>query len=89
MKIVWMDAAIDDVERLHAFLEEKAPFAARRIRAALLRAGEGLRVFPERGRSGPSAGTRELVAGDYLLVYRLASEDALHILRVFHGKERR
>lgn len=89
MKIVWMDGAIADVERLHAFLDPQAPMAARRIRAELLRAGEGLTVFPDRGRPGPVPGTRELVTGDYLLVYRLADPATLHILRVFHGREKR
>lgn len=89
MKIVWMGGAVADVERLHAFLDPQAPMAARRIRAAIMRAGEGLAVFPDRGRPGPVPGTRELVAGDYLLVYRLADRATLHILRVFHGREKR
>lgn len=89
MNIVWMDDALGDLERLHAFLNPKSPFAATRMQAALVRAGEGLRVFPARGRPGPIEHTREFVAGEYVLVYRLADAKTLHILRVFHGKEKR
>jgi toxin ParE1/3/4 len=89
VNVVWMGGAIADLERLHDFVDAKAPDAASRIRVALMRAGAGLSVFPRRGRGGSVDGTREYVLGDYLIVYRLVDEDTLHILRVFHGREKR
>jgi toxin ParE1/3/4 len=89
MDVVWMGGAIADLERLHDFLNAKAPGAALRMRAELVRAGAGLSVFPRRGRVGDLDGTREYVLGDYLMVYRIVNEDTLHIVRVFHGREKR
>jgi toxin ParE1/3/4 len=89
VNVVWMGGAIADLERLHDFVNFKAPGAALRIRAELIRAGAGLSVFPRRGRNGVIEGTREYVLGDYLIVYRVVDENTLHIVRVFHSREKR
>lgn len=84
-----MGGAISDLERLHGFLEAKSPGAALRIRAALIRGGSGLSVFPRRGRPSAVEDAREYVIGDYVIVYRIVDETTLHVLRVFHGREKR
>lgn len=84
-----MGGAIADLERVHEFLEAKAPGAALRIREALVRGASGLSVFPRRGRMSPVEEAREFVIGDYVIVYRIVDEATLHIVRVFHGREKR
>jgi addiction module RelE/StbE family toxin len=84
-----MGGAIADLGRLHDFLNAKAPGAALRMRTELVRASAGLSVFPQRGRIGELADTREYVLGDYVMIYRIVDETTLHIVRVFHGREKR
>ena len=45
-------------------------------------------MFPNRGRTGRIAGTRELVFGPlpYIAVYRV-TEDIVEILRIYHGAQ--
>ena len=85
MKLRWLKSGSSTL-RLHvSFIATDNPRAAaavrRRIRAAVLR----LTDFPESGRKGHIAGTRELVVPGlpYLVVYRVGQE-SVDILRVFH-----
>jgi toxin ParE1/3/4 len=90
VKLRWLRSASASL-RLHvSFIATENPRAAaavrRRIRAAVLRLSE----FPESGRTGQVAGTRELVVPGmpYLVVYRIGKE-SVEILRVFHTAQER
>jgi plasmid stabilization system protein ParE len=50
MKLIVSEAALADLERLHAFLADKNPPAAKRAVTVLVAAVESLNHFPERGR---------------------------------------
>ena len=86
MKLRWLRSGSSSL-RLHvSFIAADNPRAAtdvrRRIRTAVLR----LVDFPQSGRAGQLAGTRELVVPGlpYIVVYRVG-RDAVEILRVFHA----
>jgi addiction module RelE/StbE family toxin len=85
VKLRWLESASESLRRQVAFIAATNPTAARavrhRIRTAVLR----LRDFPESGRHGQVAGTRELVVPGlpYIVVYTVR-HDAVEILRVFH-----
>jgi plasmid stabilization system protein ParE len=90
VKLRWLKSGSSTL-RLHiSFIATDNPRAAatvrRRIRAAVLRLTE----FPESGRMGQVAGTRELVVPGlpYLVVYRIGN-DSVEILRVFHTSQER
>jgi toxin ParE1/3/4 len=90
VKLRWLRSASASL-RLHvSFIATENPRAAaavrHRIRAAVLRLAE----FPESGRTGQVAGTRELVVPGlpYLVVYRIG-EESVEILRVFHTAQER
>jgi toxin ParE1/3/4 len=66
--------------------------AAERIGVAIRSAVQLLQDFPNAGRPGRSAGTREWVVRGlpYIIVYEVLSDQGeLHILGVFHGAQNR
>ena len=79
-------AALDDLDDACAWTATHRPAgAAEALARLLMEAAEGLRVFPERGRPGRIAGTRELIIPrtPFLMVYRLAGRE-LQVLAILH-----
>lgn len=90
MKVVWREDARDDVIRITRYIAEENPAAARQVARELLLAGDSLAVFPHRGRAGRISGTRELVAvRPYIVVYEVAVDGTVFILRIWHGAQNR
>ena len=89
MIIAWSPRAIAHLADLRAHIARDNPGAAGRIAMTLLAAVERLAEFPNRGRPGRVAGTRELVVPGtpYVIPYRLRG-DRLEIIAVFHGRQK-
>jgi len=88
VKLVWQPSALSAREKIYSFIEIDAPDAAHRIDQMLRDAALGLLDFPEKGRIGRVAETRELVAHpSYILVYRIRPE-LIEILAVVHAAQR-
>jgi toxin ParE1/3/4 len=87
--VVWSPRAIGHLAHFRAFITHDNPSAAGRVAAALLETVERLAEYPNLGRPGRVAGTRELViAGTaYVIPYRLRGE-RLEIVAVFHGRQK-
>ncbi len=86
MKVLWSAPAVRDVEAHVAYLADVNPLAARELAITLFTMGDSLSALPRRGRRGRISGTRELVAASpYVIVYQVG-DDAVTILRVWHGK---
>lgn len=82
----FLKSALDDLDDVCAWTATHRPAGAAEAMARLLmEAAEGLRAFPERGRPGRVAGTRELVIPrtPFVLVYRLAGR-GLQVLAILH-----
>jgi addiction module RelE/StbE family toxin len=87
--VEWRPTALADLEAIFAYLLPLNPFAAERVVQELTVAADSLASFPHRGRPGRASGTRELVtAWPYILVYEVRQE-AVFILRVWHGAQDR
>jgi plasmid stabilization system protein ParE len=95
VKLRYLQAALDDIDRLHAFLAEKNPeaaaAAARKIRDA---AQSLIEASPERGTPIGRIGFRQLFVqfgrSAYVIRYRTdVVRDELVIVRIWHGRERR
>jgi plasmid stabilization system protein ParE len=92
-RLVWTPRAARDVARLHAFLAQKTPEAARRAVGSIRRGVRTLEGHPEAGRpveDGP--GFREWIipfgAGGYIVRYHYTPEtEAVLILAVRHSLE--
>ncbi len=91
MRVEWLRTALDDRDAIIAYLEPLNPHAAINLLQALILAGDGLTLFPYRGRVGLAAGTRELVAvRPYILVYEIdPAAELVRILRIWHGAQDR
>ena len=88
MKAVWTRAAIRDLTHAREYIARENPEAAREIAMRIVDATERVIQFPEVGRLGKMHGTRELVVTgtQYLMVYRV-KKNAIHFLRVLHGRQ--
>jgi len=94
VKLIVSPAAAADLARLHAFLTDKNPAAARRAISGIVAAIDSLAAFPDRGRAFGAAGLRELIVpyGRSAYVVRFAHDpqrQEILIVRVWHGRETR
>lgn len=92
MKLSWSRAALADLNRFAAFLQDHHPALARRIGVEILKRAEVLSDYPEFGRPIRDRDFRELVlpvmGGTYVLRYAQGANGVV-ILRVFHSREQR
>ena len=90
MKIVWTDQAYRRLAGIEDFVARDRPEAAERLVARLIDRADVLAYQPSLGRALPElpgSGLRELVEGNYRIVYRLR-EGEVEILTVFEGHRR-
>ena len=89
MKITWSRRAIGHLTALRDYIAQDKPDAAAEVAAKILDAVERLETFPNLGRPGRLAGTRELiVAGTpYIIPYRIRG-NRIELIAVFHGRQR-
>lgn len=91
MIVVWTDQALQDIERLYAFLKWDNPAAARRVVRDLRAAPQRLRSMPRLGQRGDLISAfevRRIMIGDYELRYAVHGE-TLSILQLWHTREQR
>ncbi len=89
MLVRWTDPAASDLTHICDYIEEHdSSTTARRVALSIYERVSELVEFPERGRQGRKAGTRELIFTGlpYLAIYRIP-EDAVEILRILHGAQ--
>ena len=61
MEVLWLEAAITDLDEILEYITARNPAAARKVAAVLYNAAARLGAHPRMGREGRAAGTRELV----------------------------
>ena len=93
MRVLWLPEALDDIERLYAFLIDKDALAAERAIRTISSGADKLQDVPEIGRPmGDDTDRRELIVpfgvGAYVLRYRV-HRDTVVIIRVWHNREGR
>jgi toxin ParE1/3/4 len=89
MDIVWQKRGVSDLYRVCDYIRQDNPAAADKTGVAIEAATRNLVRYPEMGRVGEVAETRELmVTGTpYFVVYRIKG-GIVQILRVLHGKQK-
>ena len=87
--VVWTRPALDSLLDIARHIRMDKPAAARRFAATVKARVTSLQDFPESGRlvpEFPGSGLRELIIGDYRVIYRvLAAPARIQILTVRHG----
>ena len=87
LPVRWTPRAVGDLDAIHEHIANDRPMVAKRMKARLVEAADSLGLFPERGRE--AGASRELVVvNPYVIRYRIRPE-AVVILRVKHGAQRR
>lgn len=90
MKIVWLKPANQDLLDAIAWLNARNPTAAKRITQHIYEQIKQLQQYPQSGRHGRVADTRELVIQHtrYIIVYRLnAATQTIEILALMHAAQ--
>ncbi|MGJ0514764.1 MAG: type II toxin-antitoxin system RelE/ParE family toxin [Methylomicrobium sp.] len=90
MIISYTPEAVEDLQRLRAFIAEKNPASAQKIAAELLAGIAKLKDLPNLGRKAAKAPNpemmRDLSVSLYIVRY-LILDDEIHILRIWHKRE--
>jgi addiction module RelE/StbE family toxin len=87
MRVVWTEQAWTRLVEIEAFIAKDSPAAASKFVDKLIERGEALARHPDRGRrlrEMPGAGLRELLVGNYRIIYRITS-NTIEVLTVFEG----
>lgn len=86
--VIWRDPALDDLREIELYIAEDDPEAAERFVDKVWLAAESLQNLAERGRRVPELphpDYRELLLGNYRLLYRLYP-DSVEIAALLHGR---
>ena len=91
--IIWLPEALEDIQRLRLFLEDKNPTADARAARVLQTGANRLIEFKEIGQPmNDGTGRRELFlpfgAGSYVLRYMIDKQTVV-IIRAWHSKEQK
>ncbi len=86
-EVRWTPHAADDLEAIADFIAVDSSYYARLFVLDVMSGAEQIAQFPQAGRMVPElkvASVRELIIGNYRLVYRI-QRDVAEILTVVHG----
>lgn len=89
MRLRWTEPAVHDLTQICDYVEQHGSSgSARRVALSVYESVSSLAQFPERGRAGQRAGTRELVLGrlPYVAIYRVRHTE-VEVLRILHGAQ--
>ena len=84
-QIIWSNPAIEDLHQLREFYSQFSGGYADRLIDKLIARADILINFPQSGRMAlqfKDGFTRELVSGDYSIIYRIQDADTVTISRI-------
>lgn len=90
-EVIFSARAIRDIEQIHAYIaKDSVRYADAQVRR-IINAADLIETFPRGGRVVPEIerdAFREVIVGNYRVIYYLEGEDRAEILVVFHGRRR-
>ena len=88
VKIVWTDQAVSDLKDIFDYIsKDSIRYADNQVRKIKIKTAI-LKTRPQSGRIVPEIGTkelRELIEGNYRIIYRIFSSESIEILAVHHS----
>ena len=88
-KIIFTNDARDDLHSIHEYLLHYSAVLAGRTVDRLIARADTLHQFPRAGRRLPEAPgddcLRELIEGNYRIIYELLPDDRVAVLKVHHA----
>lgn len=84
-QVIWSNPAVEDLHQLREFYSQFSTGYAERLVDKLIARVDILIRFPQSGRMAPQfqdGYTRELVSGDYSIIYRIQDADTVIISRI-------
>lgn len=87
-KVRWTRPAWNDVEAAAAFIARDSPRYAVVFQREAQAAARSLRQFARRGvivPERPAEHLRQLLVGNYRLIYRIVDHSEVHVIAVIHG----
>jgi len=92
MRVILRESALEDIDRIHAWIARDNPLAANKMAARIRDRISFLEVdaLAHMGRPGLVAGTRELIEYPYIIVYTVEDrKNEIVVLAVMHGAQDR
>jgi addiction module RelE/StbE family toxin len=92
MKVVLRHSALEDLDRIHAWISKDNPAAANEVVARIRDRISFLEIdaLAQMGRPGLLAGTRELIEYPYIIVYLVDDNlTEIDVLAILHGAQSR
>jgi len=87
LPVIWLSDAIEDAEKIVAYVAERNPTAAENIRDALVSSTEQAASYPYMYRRSPRIlGAREITIHPYKVLYRVSS-NRLEVVAVMHVRQ--
>ncbi|MDR0466025.1 MAG: type II toxin-antitoxin system RelE/ParE family toxin [Deltaproteobacteria bacterium] len=84
MNLIWSPQSIEDRKQIYAFISEHDQRAADDLDNLFIKQADILLSFPEMGRPGRVAGSRELVVRKHYILVYACMESTVAILAVLH-----
>jgi toxin ParE1/3/4 len=90
VKLIWTDQAIEDLGDIGDFIAENSERYAKLTIKKLYDRTNILKEFPRTGRIVPEKNeenVRELIEGNYRIIYEITSDNLIYILTVHHSSK--
>lgn len=88
VKVIWTEQAIDDLTNIAQYSSTYSDKYASTIVSKLFNKTDILKTMPRIGRIVPERNKetiRELIEGNYRIIYEISSEDRIDVLTVHHS----
>ncbi len=88
VKLIWTDQAINDLSDIGDYISENSEKYAKLTVKQLFERTDLLKAFPQAGRIVPEKNEenlRELIEGNYRIIYEIVSAEQINILTVYHS----
>lgn len=87
-KVIWSNLALDDLRTIHEYVSQDSPLYAERLIDRIIARVDMLENHIRVGRKVKEFNNeyiRELIEGNYRIIYRIEAEDKVGIARIQHS----